>query len=445
MKITIKNIIKENKDIDPKQRYINGIVNIIRLPYFKFLRVNEIPKELWNDIFSKLFNQEVIISDNMIFDKNDNRLYFEDSVGYWSKREYDENNNKIYQVDSTGNWLKQEYDSNNNLIYYEDYEGYWEKRVYDENNKMIYSENPYGTIIDKRSSNSLNENTDPKQKYINGILNMIRPPYLRFLKVNEIPIELWEDILSNIFNTKVTYYNDRIYNSNNNNIYYEDSGGYWEKFEYDSNNNIIYSEDSDGYWEKFEYDSNNNEIYYENSDGRWLKREYDSNNNIIYSENPYGTIIDNRPSNSLNEDIDPKQKYVNGILNMIRRPYMEFLINNEVPEELWKDILTKIFNTNDISWEKRIIDNKILYQLIIENEKGKQLYYETHDYWEQLIYGHHNRLDMDFTWYINSVGSKKVTLVGKHNPVVYSNGPTGYPWSSLSDDVKNNKFFDINY
>lgn len=146
-----------------------------------------------------------------------------------------------------------------------------------------------------------------------------------------------------------------------------------------------------------------------------------------------------------NKDIDPKQRYVNGILNMIRRPYMGFLINNEVPEELWKGILSKIFNTDDIDWGIRISDNKVLYQLIIQDEKGRQLYYETHDYWEQLIYGYHTFLDMDFTWYINSVGSKKVTFVGKHNPVVYSNGPTGYPWSGLSDDIKNNKFFDLNY
>ena len=146
-----------------------------------------------------------------------------------------------------------------------------------------------------------------------------------------------------------------------------------------------------------------------------------------------------------NKDIDPKQRYINGILNMIRRPYMEFLINNEVPEELWKGILSKIFNTDDIFWEIKSRDDKVYYQLTIQDEKGRQLYYEIPDYWEQLIYGHHNRLDMDFTWYVNSDGSKKVTFIGKHSPVVYSNGPTGHPWSGLSDDVKNNKFFDLNY
>lgn len=124
---------------------------------------------------------------------------------------------------------------------------------------------------------------------------------------------------------------------------------------------------------------------------------------------------------------------------------MEFLINNEVPEELWKDILSKTFNTNVIFWEIELGDDEVYYELTIRNEKDKLLYFETQDYWEQQIYGYHNRLDMDFTWYVNSVGSKKVTFIGKHNPIVYSNGPTGHPWSGLSDDIKNNKFFDLNY
>ena len=43
---------------------------MIRIPYFNFLKVNEVPEELWNDIFYRLFNHEVIISDNKIFDLN---------------------------------------------------------------------------------------------------------------------------------------------------------------------------------------------------------------------------------------------------------------------------------------------------------------------------------------------------------------------------------------
>jgi hypothetical protein len=46
------------------------------------------------------------------------------------------------------------------------------------------------------------------------------------------------------------------------------------------------------------YDSNGNIIYYENSDGFWYKQECDSKGNKIYYETSNGTIIDNRPKSS---------------------------------------------------------------------------------------------------------------------------------------------------
>ena len=66
----------------------------------------------------------------------------------------------------------------------------------------------------------------------------------------------------------------------------------------DANNNEIYWEDSDGGWEKREFDGNNNKIYYKDSDGYWCKRGFDKNNNQIYYENSYGEIIDNRPKST---------------------------------------------------------------------------------------------------------------------------------------------------
>ena len=61
---------------------------------------------------------------------------------------------------------------------------------------------------------------------------------------------------------------------------------------YDSKGNEIYSEDSDGFWVKHEYDSNGNVIYYENSNGYWGK--YQRDGNVIYYENSNGYIEDNR-------------------------------------------------------------------------------------------------------------------------------------------------------
>jgi len=66
---------------------------------------------------------------------------------------------------------------------------------------------------------------------------------------------------------KVTKFPFTIKNDNGNQIYVEDSNGYWSKFEYDSNGNVIYYDNSYGYWAKYEYDSNGNQIYFEDSDG----------------------------------------------------------------------------------------------------------------------------------------------------------------------------------
>ena len=75
----------------------------------------------------------------------------------------------------------------------------------------------------------------------------------------------------------------KIRDKNGNQIYYEDSHGYWEKSEYDSKGNEIYLEDSNGFWRKWEYDSKGNEIYYESSNG---------------------TIVDNRPKTCENRVIE---------------------------------------------------------------------------------------------------------------------------------------------
>jgi len=58
-----------------------------------------------------------------IKDSNGKVIYFEDSTGYWSKREYDANGNVIYYENSNGYWSKHEYDSNGDWIYYEDSNG----------------------------------------------------------------------------------------------------------------------------------------------------------------------------------------------------------------------------------------------------------------------------------------------------------------------------------
>ena len=67
----------------------------------------------------------------------------------------------------------------------------------------------------------------------------------------------------------------------------------------DKQGNEIYREDSDGYWNKKEYDSEGRELYFENSGGYWWKCEYDSVGNRIYYEDSSGVIKDNRPKDDV--------------------------------------------------------------------------------------------------------------------------------------------------
>ena len=135
------------------------------------------------------------------------------------------------------------------------------------------------------------------ERYIEYIVNDIEAPYFKNMSdVYGLKDSEYEMVLSRMFNQSVSIKsNQLVYDSNGNNIYFEDSNGYWEKREYDTNGNEIYRENSNDYWEKYQYDTNGqNEIYREDSDGNWYKYEYDSKGNLMYYENSDGDIEDNR-------------------------------------------------------------------------------------------------------------------------------------------------------
>ncbi len=92
-----------------------------------------------------------------IKDNNGNFIYIENSSGYWFKREFNQNNKEIYYEDSFGfiddnkpKTLTQQLKINNfpfyikdnkgNCIFYEDSKGYWIKREFDQYSKKIYFE-----------------------------------------------------------------------------------------------------------------------------------------------------------------------------------------------------------------------------------------------------------------------------------------------------------------
>jgi len=132
------------------------------------------------------------------------------------------------------------------------------------------------------------------ERYINYIVSDIELPYIKYLNMYGLSDNEMVMILSKVFNESVSIEGAKVYNTDGNRIYCEDSDGFWYKKEWDANGNLIYCEDSDGYWEKYVYDINGNLIYSENSYGYWTKREYDSNGNLIYQEDSTGNIVNKR-------------------------------------------------------------------------------------------------------------------------------------------------------
>jgi len=86
----------------------------------------------------------------IIKDKDGNLIYYEDSTGFWIKREYDAHGNEILYKNSNDYWIKREWDAHGNEILYKDSSHFWIKCEYDAHGKEIYYENSNGKIVDKR-------------------------------------------------------------------------------------------------------------------------------------------------------------------------------------------------------------------------------------------------------------------------------------------------------
>ena len=85
------------------ERYINYIANDIEVPYFKNMKDNYgLKRNEYELVLSKLFDQPVTIKGRYVHNTNGNKIYHEDSNGFWSKREYDTNGNLIYYENSNG-------------------------------------------------------------------------------------------------------------------------------------------------------------------------------------------------------------------------------------------------------------------------------------------------------------------------------------------------------
>ena len=83
------------------------------------------------------------------YNEIDNITYYEDSDGYWYRYEYDEKSGKeTHFENSRGYWSRREYDECGKVTYLKDSDGYWFRKEYDEKSgKETYFEDSDGTIF----------------------------------------------------------------------------------------------------------------------------------------------------------------------------------------------------------------------------------------------------------------------------------------------------------
>jgi hypothetical protein len=93
--------------------YLDKIIKVMKndFPLIKNLKdygfYDQLSNEELNYVLSGIFGEPVeYYEGGNIYDENGNIIYYEDTNGYWEKREYDDNGNEIYFENSDGYWRK---------------------------------------------------------------------------------------------------------------------------------------------------------------------------------------------------------------------------------------------------------------------------------------------------------------------------------------------------
>ena len=89
------------------------------------------------------------------------------------------------------------------------------------------------------------------QKYIEYIVNDIQVPYFKSLEQYGLKQEEMDLVLSKVINQPVKFVVNRVFDKDNNELYYERSDGYWIKTTFDDEGNEINFYDSDGYCQHY--------------------------------------------------------------------------------------------------------------------------------------------------------------------------------------------------
>jgi len=98
------------------------------------------------------------------YNANGRTTYYEDSDGYWRKRKYNAKGKETYFGDSYDYWRKREYDAKGNQTYFEGSNGSWRKCEYDANGKQTYFEDSY----DRREGTPRSQSCEGKVIEVDG-------------------------------------------------------------------------------------------------------------------------------------------------------------------------------------------------------------------------------------------------------------------------------------
>ena len=88
----------------------------------------------------------------------------------------------------------------------------------------------------------------------------------------------------------------RLFNTEGNEVYCEESGGFWILRKFNGAGKLVYYENSLGSWAKYEFNDEGKLVYFEHSTGYWQKCEYNDEGKEVYYEDSDGTVRDNRPN-----------------------------------------------------------------------------------------------------------------------------------------------------
>ena len=305
--ITINESTENNKE-----KFYDEVVRMLRKPpYGKILIGLDLENSDMVEVFKKLFKKDYI---KVKLGESTGNV--EQSLDSYHLTVKDENNTIYYEQD------------NSNGVWWEKWswrkKGEWDKYV-DSSGKKYYHTGKYRVEdedIEDDYPNYLedefyiNESISPKEKYINSIVNNLTPPYFYKLMSFDVPEDMWEGILSNIFNTKVTY-------SDNSTLRFLTVTEPTEWYVDDEDDNLIYAEEDSGFWAQMEYDESGKLIHQ-------IDRDHNENRIVPMDE-------------SVSDKLSPEEKFYHKLASTIEPPYFYNLRTYDLNRNDMIKVLSLVF------------------------------------------------------------------------------------------------------